>query len=365
MAGRHPLFFLECRSHGPVPSHMDPAGITVRDIRSTKDKMGKITLTGIPEMTWVPSYIIEEILRDTPGNEFKILIALYHVAQKSGSISTEILARVTGFTEVDIISACEYWDGQKVLTILDMDSEGSMDIEFNTQGMLKDHSGMKTEKTSEPDASLLKNDGFQELIGALEMALGKPMSPSQLRFTMELKDSYDFDDEVIMLLYGYCAGKESVRYMETVAQSWKAKHVKTADEANALIRRFEDKWQNYRELFRYMGMDPGTIAQPQEEQLDRWFSGYGFDLVMLKHAAQRCINQLGKADMNYIEGILKRWKNDGITTVAEAMKKDILPKGTRKAKRQTDVTSFNNYEQRNYDYDSLEKRLLGWRDDDE
>ena len=327
--------------------------------------MGKITLTGIPEMTWIPSFIIEELLRSTPGNEFKILIALYHVAQKSGSINSEVLARVTGFTEVDIISACEYWNGRKVLTILDMDSEGNLDLEFNNENMLKDHTGMRSAPAHKPDDSLLTNDGFQELIAALEMALGKPMSPSQLRFTMELKDSYGFDDEVIMLLYGYCAGKESVRYMETVAQSWKEKHVRTADEANALIRRFEDKWQNYRELFRYMGMDPSAIAKPQEEQLDRWFNGYAFDLVMLKHAAQRCINQLGKADMNYIEGILKRWKNDGITTVAEAMKKDTPPKGQGKTRRQTDVTAFNNYDQRNYDYDSLEKRLLGWRDEDE
>lgn len=316
-------------------------------------------------MTWVPSHIIEDILRDTPGNEFKILIALFHVAQKSGGINTEILARVTGFTEVDIISACEYWNEQNILTIHDMDSQGSMDIEFNSLSRMKNPGGKGAESDSVGDSPLLKNDDFRELIDALEMALGKPMSPSQLRFTMELKDSYGFEDEVIMLLYGYCAGKESVRYMETVAQSWKEKHVKTAEEANALIRHFEDKWQNYRDLFRYMGMDPGTISQPQEEQLERWFNGYGFDLIMLKHAAQRCINQLGKADMNYIEGILKRWKNGGITTVAEAMKKDTLPKGTKKSARTTEVTSFNNYEQRNYDYDSLEKRLLGWRDDDE
>lgn len=82
---------------------------------------------------------------------------------------------------------------------------------------------------------------------------------------------------------------------------------------------------------------------------------------MVKHAAGRCINQLGKADLNYIEGILKRWRKDGIKTVADAMKKDTLPKGNKPVQGRKDVTSFNNYDQRTYDYDSLEKRLLGWR----
>lgn len=327
--------------------------------------MGKITMTGIPQMSWIPTYIIEEIMRNTPGSEFKALIALYHAAQKSGSINTQALAQLCGFSEIDAISACEYWNNQGVLTILAMDSAGNLEISFNQAAHLTDETGQRMQPTEAVQTATLSSNDFKELVGALEMSLGKPMSPSLLRFTLELKDTYGFDDEVIMLLYGYCAGKESVRYMEQVALSWKEKKVRTADEANALIRRFEDKWNNHRELFKYMGMDASVIAKPQEEQLDRWFGDYGFDLVMVKHAAQRCINQLGKADLNYIEGILKRWKNDGIKTMADALKKDTLPKGAKKAPGRKDITSFNNYDQRTYDYESLEKRLLGWRDEDE
>ncbi|MFZ2257041.1 MAG: DnaD domain protein [Clostridiaceae bacterium] len=328
--------------------------------------MGKITMTGIPQMSWIPSYIIEELMRDTPGSEFKVLIALYHAAQTTGSFSTLALAQICGCTEIDAISACEYWNNKAVLTILAMDSQGNLDLAFNHGRTLADDTGQSIEaKTPVPNQILESND-FKDLVGALEMSLGKPMSPSQLRFTLDLKETYRFDDEVIMLLYGYCAGKESVQYMEKVAASWQEKKIKNADEANALIRRFEDKWSNHRELFKYMGMDSSSIAKPQEEQLDRWFGDYGFDLVMIKHAAQRCINQLGKADLNYIEGILKRWKNNGIKTVAEAMKKDTLPKGSKQQQSgRKDITSFNNYDQRSYDYESLEKRLLGWRDEDE
>lgn len=327
--------------------------------------MGKISMTGIPQMTWIPSYIIEEIMRETPGGEFKALMALYHAAQKNGTFTTQAMASLCGFSEVDAISCCEYWNNKGILTIHTMDSAGNLELEFNQAVTLTDETGQKRETRASDHSETLANSDFRDLIGALEMSMGKPMSPSQLRFTLELKDDFGFDDEVIMLLYGYCAGKESVRYMEQVAASWREKKVKTAEEANAVIRKFEDKWSNHRELFKYMGMDPSSIAKPQEEQLDRWFETYGFDLVMVKHAAGRCINQLGKADLNYIEGILKRWRKDGIKTVPDAMKKDTLPKGNKPVQGRKDVTSFNNYDQRTYDYDSLEKRLLGWRDEDE
>lgn len=322
-------------------------------------------MTGIPQISWIPSYIIEELMRTAPGSEFKALIALYHAAQTTGSFSTQSLALLCGCTEIDAISACEYWNSRGVLTILAMDSQGNLDLAFNHDRTLADETGQPVEGNGPVDESTLISNDFKDLVGALEMSLGKPMSPSQLRFTLELKDDYEFDDEVILLLYGYCAGKESVRYMEQVATSWRDKNVKTAEDANTLIRRFEDKWTNHRELFKYMGMDASIIAKPQEEQLDRWFGDYGFDLSMVKHAAQRCINQLGKADLNYIEGILKRWKADGIKTVADALKKDTLPKGSKKTPGRKDITSFNNYDQRTYDYESLEKRLLGWRDEDE
>lgn len=327
--------------------------------------MGKVIITGVQSMTWIPSYIIEELLRDTPGDEFKILTALYHVAQKTGSLETTAIAKICGVTEIDVISACEYWDGQGVLKILTMDSSGNLELAFDPSAASVDETGGRITSSDQDNSEHLNDTSFQELVGALEMVMGKPMSPTLLRFVMELKDDYHFDDEVIMLLFSSCSGKETVNYMEKVAMSWRKQYVQTAEDAHSLIRRFEDRWQTYRDLFKYMGMDPSTISEPQQEQMNRWLDDYGFDLSVLKHAAQRCINQIGKADMNYIEGILKRWRNDGITSVAEAIKKDKVAKGGHNRTQPKDVTSFNNYDQRNYDYDSLEKSLLGWREDDE
>ncbi|MGG7163766.1 phage replisome organizer N-terminal domain-containing protein [Clostridium ihumii] len=59
-------------------------------------------------------------------------------------------------------------------------------------------------------------------------------------------------------------------------------------------------------------------------------------------------------NLAYVYGILRNWNDDGKT-------KDILQAEQLKNKSKK-VDSFNNFEQRNYNYDELEKDLLGWND---
>ena len=133
-----------------------------------------------------------------------------------------------------------------------------------------------------------------------------------------------------------------------------------------MVRQFEDKWTKYRDLFKFMGNDPSKISVPQEKQLDKWYDAYGFSHEVIKQAAERCISQLGKAEMNYIEGILDNWKSLDIKTLADIEQKDSKrSKKTWSKKGKPDTTSFNNYNQRSYDYENLEKKLLGWDDNEE
>ncbi|KEH91646.1 phage replisome organizer region-containing protein (plasmid) [Clostridium botulinum C/D str. BKT12695] len=81
-------------------------------------------------------------------------------------------------------------------------------------------------------------------------------------------------------------------------------------------------------------------------------------LAIKKHGyehVQKAIDKsvaVGKVDMAYINGILKNWKKEG------------YPEEKQNAVGSNKVDSFNNYEQRNYDFDELEKKLLGWQDEE-
>jgi DnaD/phage-associated family protein len=64
-------------------------------------------------------------------------------------------------------------------------------------------------------------------------------------------------------------------------------------------------------------------------------------------------NSNGKRNLKYVKGILKNWKTNGFK--AERPKQNYGKKEPG--------TGFNNFKAREYDYDDLEKKLLGWEND--
>ena len=61
-------------------------------------------------------------------------------------------------------------------------------------------------------------------------------------------------------------------------------------------------------------------------------------------------NEMGVRNLKYVKGILKNWKSKGF--------KSEKPKKANYIKNEK--VGFNNFEPRSYDYDALEKKLLGW-----
>lgn len=64
-------------------------------------------------------------------------------------------------------------------------------------------------------------------------------------------------------------------------------------------------------------------------------------------------NAAGVRNLKYVIGILKNWKAKGF--------KAEKPQNKQQTKY-SKTSGFNNFEPREYDYDSLEKKLLGWED---
>jgi DNA replication protein DnaD len=100
--------------------------------------------------------------------------------------------------------------------------------------------------------------------------------------------------------------------------------------------------------------------KPQEDMLSKWVMTYGFSIEIIQKASDICFERLNRADFKYIDAILSSWNKDGIKTVEEIRIKDKRTGFKKATPNKSQNDNFNNFEQRVYDYDSLEKRLLGW-----
>ena len=99
------------------------------------------------------------------------------------------------------------------------------------------------------------------------------------------------------------------------------------------------------------------ITISQKEKLKEFISTYTAELVL--KAIDETIMRASIFNLNYLETLLKDWKDKGIQTVNEV--DNALKSSAYNSKKsiQTKESTFNNFEQRTYDFEDLEKKLLG------
>lgn len=121
----------------------------------------------------------------------------------------------------------------------------------------------------------------------------------------------------------------------------------------------------------------GKITQLQKEDIKQLVNTYSIDFVV--KAIRVTSNKANNFNMDYIEKVLISYKDNGFQTIKDIedaenidklkketinnnRKKNInkqLETPTRKTKNEQ-KGNFNSFEQRTYDFDDLEKKLLGW-----
>ncbi|MDB2125785.1 DnaD domain-containing protein [Clostridium paraputrificum] len=111
-----------------------------------------------------------------------------------------------------------------------------------------------------------------------------------------------------------------------------------------------DKNNNKSSLLLFEELGFGSISPIIVEDIELLEKEYTEMWVIeaLKEASEQ-----GIRNIKYVKGILKNWK-------ARGFKAD-KPQNKQQTKY-SKTSGFNNFEPREYDYDSLEKKLLGWED---
>ena len=309
---------------------------------------------------------VDYYLPKARGEYVKVYITLLRYTQMGeDGVTTAFLAEILGLLETDVLKALTYWDEVGLLSMKTIDAYGNVSIEIKQSQALvspelpkkKPEAGSSSEPMPEPNTASSPIEDRSPLLHEISMLMGRPLSSSDAEKFLYFKEKYHFPEEVIILLVQHCVskGKTSMRYIETVAISWDSQGIKTQELAQQNIRKHEDKWTNYRKVLTYLGISEKDIPKPQEDLLEKWFYTYGFTTEMILKACDISFNTLGKVEMGYINGILRAWLKDGIKTLEDLEKNERKPRKTAQKK-----TVKKDFTEREYDYDELERKLLGW-----
>ena len=322
--------------------------------------------------TPVNNVFIEKYMPQARGEFIKIyLLMLKHNISGEFGVSSSILASSLNLLESDIMNALNYWNDQGVVKFTQIDKMGNFNVEFLD---LVDEPAKPEKQVDLLEA--LGSENTKGMLKDIEMLLARPLSPNEMSTYLNWQKESGFSSELILILMEYCIskGKSDSRYIEKVALSWYDLKITTIDQAQNLIKKTEDKWVNIRKVLTYLGITNTDIMKPQQDLIEKWLLIYKFPNEIILKACDICFERLNRADFKYIDGILTNWNKNDIKTL-----EDIALKDTKSTTRNIKYTKnynnnnnnnekaplkFNNFEGREYDYDSLEKKLLGWDNDD-
>ncbi|CCC57765.1 DnaD domain protein [Caloramator australicus] len=289
----------------------------------------------------VPYEFFEKHLKDINGDFLKVYLMILKLAYDGLEIPTYKLAKDLNMLEGDVIKAIEYL---QEIGILLVNSDGSLSF---THSRRNDFS-----------------QSLQEMLINIEKIIARPLSTKEISTFIGFVEDFKFPPEVVNLLVEYCASKQKtdIRYIEKVAIAWHESNIKTIEDAQAHLNRFDERWNRFKEILNFMGIKDLEISKPQEELLDKWIYDYKFSDELIKEACRICVKRINEINFNYIDAILNDWHKNNIDSLDKIKRYD---KKQKVANKQTQ-NYFNSYGgQRKYDIKELEKMLLSRRDNSE
>lgn len=355
--------------------------------------MAKITLHSDSQTsaTSVSNVFIDEYMSDANGEFVKIyLYLLRQLNTANATFSISAMADKFEHTEKDIKRALSYWERMHLLR-LEYDSDENLtgvcfldtkqkapveECRCISASSSEDSRNISVENepatsarpepknySAEEISMFRRQDSVAELLFIAERYLGRILTPTDMNSILYWYDGLGFSTDLIEYLIEYCVSKghTSIRYIEKVALSWADSRITTVEQAKQAAGIHS---QIYFAVMKALGITGRSLVPAETAYIEKWKNEYGFSQEVITAACERTIQSIHQPKFEYIDSILANWKKNHVVTLEDIAKLDEAHQKKRKATVSGDNSTissknrFNNFEQRSYDYDQLEKMLL-------
>lgn len=351
------------------------------------------------DTTVIPNSFIDEYMKDANDAQIKVYLYLLRVMNAGLSTGVSEIADKFNHTEKDVIRALRYWEKEGLLFLLfDESGKNITGIRFkepqrrekgtsaqndtipadtaamqNTPPVLvKAESAapvisISTRQAETPFAKpvysadklrAFKNrEETAQLLFVAESYIGRPLSASDMKSILYFSDCLHFSDDLIDYLIQYCVdrGKKDFKYIEAVALNWAQSGITTPKEAEKFASRYD---KSVYTIMKELGKNSAPTSK-ELEYINRWVKEYGFSSDIIAEACARTVMATDSHRFEYAEGILSSWKKENVRRKSDIQRIDELYQKRRLQKAAPPASNrFNQFPQRDYDFEELEAKLL-------
>lgn len=343
------------------------------------------------DYTAVSNAFIDNYMPQANGEFVKIYLYLLRcMSDAAMDLSISIIADKFDQTEKDVIRALRYFSGKGLLSIeygedneltsitflpisseftvvakdggtLHHDSSSRVTIQTGTSSQARpsaeDQVLQRPEYTRAMLTEFAKNEDIAQLLYMTQKYLGKPLSNTEAGTIIFLYDSLHFTTDLIEYLVESCISKghTSMRYIEKTALNWAEEGIDTVDKARDHMGSHSRNTYAVMKAFGLSGRNPAEI---ERRYISKWFQEYGFSLEIVMEACNRTIQTIHNPSFEYADTILHTWKDNNVVHIRDIEALDSRFNAKKQSRSRQSAAKTNNYSQRTYDFEQLEKQLL-------
>lgn len=333
-------------------------------------------------VTCISNRFIDQYMASANGEYVKVFLYLLRLVQANQTIcSPSQLADLFDHTEKDILRAFIYWERMGLLELIYNENKELSSIrllDFPSKTKEPDPESRKEQpKERTPEAGhntgvsrkeytknqlqeFTEKDDVQELLFISERYIGRPLNTTEIETIFFWYDSLHFSVDLIDYLIEYCVnrGHTSIHYMDKVALGWAEIDIRTVAQAKKSANLHSRA--NYT-VMKALGIKGRNLVELETAMIQKWTEAFGFSLDIVEEACARTISATHQPSFEYTDRILTNWHKAGVKTLADIKQLDEAYQKNKRvpvSNEKAGNNKFNNFTQRTYDYDQLEKKLL-------
>ncbi len=202
---------------------------------------------------------------------------------------------------------------------------------------------------SQEEQILLENDPeFNMYMSAWSQYFSRPLTYSDTEsfgyWYLQFNRSPDVIDYLVDYCANHCKGKLSMKFIDSVAQSWHRKGLHTLNAIREYNQLHND---TVYAVMRAYGLYNQAPSPSQLNYINQWIRDYGFSTDIFAYACDITMLKCQRPSVNFTESILKRWKEEHVKTLEDAkaseQKREQDQKAKSSAKRSTANRSASNH----------------------
>ena len=288
--------------------------------------MGKIWESG---MFSVPSVVSKNYIKLASEYQLKALLI---ILSDGGNSDSKKIAKILGCTESDADDFLEFWVDEGVLIRNSEIAEQHLSEKDDKKEEKAPKKKEKKEKLEAPPLPVLnkqdiaqaiaENEGINALLQSAQEVFGSTISHSVQAAAVNMVQYYGLPWEIALTILQYYENERKkgkaigIAYVMAMAKNWSEEGITTLEAADEKLRYIESTNKLWKEILSMSSLHYRNPTQKQRALVKSWEEDFSFDLI--SYACEIMCENADKPSINYLDGILKRWKKDGIKTVEAA-----------------------------------------------